>query len=283
MSTTTFDDLKGKVVVLTGGGGVIGASIAEVLVKNGAKVAILDIKKEFADKVASALNEKFGNNSAGFEANVLSKESLQAAHAEVHKAFGKVDILINGAGGNSPMATTQEEFVTPDSLEHLEKTFFGLSEEGFKRVFDLNFIGTVLPTMVFAEEMVKRGTGVVLNISSMNAFRPLTKIPAYSAAKASINNFTEWLAVHFAKTGVRVNGIAPGFFVTNQNRFLMFNEQTGELSPRGNKIISGTPMNRFGEIEDLQGTVLYLLSDLSKFVTGVTIPVDGGFNAYSGV
>ncbi len=283
MSTTTFDDLNGKVVVLTGGGGVIGASIAEVLVKNGAKVAILDIKKEFADKVANMLNEKFGNNCAGFEANVLSKESLQAANAEVHKAFGKVDILINGAGGNSPMATTQEEFITPSSLDHLEKTFFGLSEEGFKRVFDLNFIGTILPTMVFAEEMVKRGSGVVLNISSMNAFRPLTKIPAYSAAKASINNFTEWLAVHFAKTGVRVNGIAPGFFVTNQNRFLMFDEKTGELSPRGNKIIGGTPMNRFGEIEDLQGTVLYLLSDLSKFVTGVTIPVDGGFNAYSGV
>ena len=283
MSTTTFDDLVGKVVVLTGGGGVIGASIAEILVKNGAKVAILDIKKDFADKVANLLNEKFGNNSVGVEANVLSKESLQTALAEVHAAFGKVDILINGAGGNSPMATTQEEFIVPEGLDHLEKTFFGLNEEGFKRVFDLNFIGTVLPTMVFAEEMVRRGSGVVLNISSMNAFRPLTKIPAYSAAKASINNFTEWLAVHFAKTGVRVNGIAPGFFVTNQNRFLMFNEQTGELSPRGNKIISGTPMNRFGEIEDLQGTVLYLLSDLSRFVTGVTIPVDGGFNAYSGV
>jgi len=283
MSKTSFDDLVGKIVVLTGGGGVIGASIAEILVKNGAKVAILDIKKEFADKVADALNEQFGNNCIGVEANVLSKESLQTAKAAIHAAFGRIDILINGAGGNSPMATTQEEFVRPDGLDHLEKTFFGLSEEGFKRVFDLNFIGTVLPTMVFAEEMVVRGGGVILNISSMNAFRPLTKIPAYSAAKASINNFTEWLAVHFAKTNVRVNGIAPGFFVTNQNRFLMFDEKTGELSPRGNKIISGTPMNRFGEIEDLQGTILYLLSDLSKFVTGVTIPVDGGFNAYSGV
>ena len=283
MSKTSFDELVGKVVVLTGGGGVIGASIAEILVKNGAKVAILDIKKEFADKVADALNEKYGKNSAGFEANVLQKESLLKAKEAVHAEFGSVDILINGAGGNSPLATTKQEFVSPDNLEHLEETFFGLSEDGFKKVFDLNFLGTVLPTMVFAEEMVKRGGGVILNISSMNAFRPLTKIPAYSAAKASINNFTEWLAVHFAKTNVRVNGIAPGFFVTNQNRFLMFDEKTGELSARGQKIINGTPMNRFGDIEDLQGTILYLLSDLSKFVTGVTIPVDGGFNAYSGV
>ena len=283
MSKTSFDELVGKVVVLTGGGGVIGASIAEILVKNGAKVAILDIKKEFADKVADSLNEKYGKNAAGFEANVLQKESLLKSKEAVHAEFGRIDILINGAGGNSPLATTKQEFVSPDNLDHLEETFFGLSEDGFKRVFDLNFLGTVLPTMVFAEEMVKRGGGVILNISSMNAFRPLTKIPAYSAAKASINNFTEWLAVHFAKTNVRVNGIAPGFFVTNQNRFLMFDEKTGELSARGQKIINGTPMNRFGDIEDLQGTILYLLSDLSKFVTGVTIPVDGGFNAYSGV
>ncbi|MBU1679393.1 MAG: SDR family oxidoreductase, partial [Bacteroidetes bacterium] len=209
--------------------------------------------------------------------------SLQSAQKIIIDKLGPVDILINGAGGNSPKATTKHEFITEENVSALDETFFGLEIEGFQKVFDLNFLGTLLPTMVFGREMVTRKSGVVLNISSMNAFRPLTKIPAYSAAKSSINNFTQWLAVHFAKMNVRVNAIAPGFFLTNQNRFLLVDEKTNELTPRGQKIINGTPMGKFGEPEDLVGTTLYLLSDVSKFVTGVVIPVDGGFNAYSGV
>jgi NAD(P)-dependent dehydrogenase (short-subunit alcohol dehydrogenase family) len=191
-------------------------------------------------------------------------------------------VLINGAGGNAPTATTQLEFLSTENLDELSKGFFGLDIEGFRRVFDLNFLGTVLPTMVLAEDMAGRG-GSIINISSMNSYRPLTKIPAYSAAKAGINNLTEWLAVHFAKLNIRVNAIAPGFFLTDQNRFLLTDKETGKLTARGNRIIDGTPMGRFGEPEELIGTLLYLISDLSKFVTGVIIPVDGGFNAYSGV
>ena len=192
-------------------------------------------------------------------------------------------MLINGAGGNSPKATTKLEEITEDQLDNLDDGFFGLELEGFQKVFDLNFTGTLLPSMVFTRDMVKRQRGVVLNVSSMNAYKPLTKIPAYSAAKASVNNFTEWLAVHFAKVGVRVNAIAPGFFLTNQNRFLVTEEKTGELTPRGKKIISNTPMGVFGEPEDLNGTVLYLMSDWSRFVTGICIPVDGGYSAFGGV
>jgi NAD(P)-dependent dehydrogenase (short-subunit alcohol dehydrogenase family) len=197
--------------------------------------------------------------------------------------LGNVDILINGAGGNSPKATTKNEFITDENVNSLNDAFFGLELEGFQKVFDLNFLGTLLPTMVFAKEMVERKSGVILNISSMNSFRPLTKIPAYSAAKASINNFTEWLAVHFAKVNVRVNAIAPGFFLTNQNRFLLINEKTNELTPRGKKIIDNTPMGKFGEPEDLIGGTLFLLSDVSGFITGIVLPIDGGFNTYSGV
>ncbi len=283
MPAQFFEHLQNKICVITGGGGVIGKAMALGLGNAGIKTALLDLKKEFADQVAEAVKRETGTDSIGVEANVLDRESLLKAKAEVEDKMGEADFLINGAGGNSPKATTALENLTPKDLNDLEKSFFGVDLGGFDFVFNLNFKGTILPTLVFAEHMVKRGNGVILNVSSMNAFRPLTKIPAYSAAKASVNNFTEWLSVHLAPVGVRVNAIAPGFFITNQNRFLLIDEKSGELTDRGHKIINGTPMGRFGEVEELQGTVLYLLSDLSKFVTGVIIPVDGGFNAYSGV
>lgn len=283
MNKYSFEDLKDKVCVLTGGGGIIGAVLAEGLVSVGIKLAILDIKQEFADKVVNEVKKKSNIQIIGVEANVLDKESLELAKKIIIEKLGKVDILINGAGGNSPKATTKDEFITEDNLKSLNDTFFGLELEGFQKVFDLNFLGTLLPTMVFAKEMVERKCGVILNISSMNSFRPLTKIPAYSAAKASINNFTEWLAVHFAKVNVRVNAIAPGFFLTNQNRFLLIDEKTQQLTDRGKKIIDNTPMGKFGEPSDLVGGTLFLLSDLSSFITGVILPVDGGFNIFSGV
>ena len=282
MEGLSFSDLKNKVCVLTGGGGVIGSVFALGLAEAGVKVAILDFNKQSADKLAETINLKFPKSALGVFANVLEKESLLAAKKEINKEFGKIDILINGAGGNAPTATTKDEFITDENVNDFSKTFFGLDIQGFRNVFDLNFLGTVLPTMVFTEDMLQGG-GSVINISSMNSYRPLTKIPAYSAAKASINNLTQWLAVHFAKVNVRVNAIAPGFFLTNQNRFLLIDEKSGELTPRGHKIMSGTPMNRFGEPEELIGTLLFLASDTAKFVTGIVIPVDGGFSAYSGV
>jgi NAD(P)-dependent dehydrogenase (short-subunit alcohol dehydrogenase family) len=283
MNSLSFNDLKNKVCVLTGGAGVIGSSIAEALASAGIKTAILDINIEFAEKVARVINKKYKADTIGVQADVLNLESLNNAKKIINERFGKIDLLINGAGGNSPKATTQVEQMEKSESIEFEKTFFGLDISGFDWVFNLNFKGTVLPTMVFARDMVEKGQGAILNISSMNSYRPLTKIPAYSAAKASINNFTQWLAVHLAKTGIRVNAIAPGFFLTNQNRFLLVDEKTGQPTPRGRKIIASTPMGRYGKTEDLQGTVLYLLSDISRFVTGVIIPVDGGFNAYGGV
>lgn len=284
MKTYSFDDLKGKVCVITGGGGVIGKALVKGIAATGAKIAILDLFKDIADKAAAEIcSEIAGATAIGIEANVLEKESLLKAKAEVNDRLGKIDILINCAGGNSPKATTQVEMMEKTDTADLGKTFFGLQLEGFQKVFDLNFLGTVLPTMVFATDMIEREKGVILNISSMNAFRPLTKIPAYSAAKASINNLTEWLAVHLAKMNIRVNAIAPGFFLTQQNRFLLIDENTGTFTPRGQKVMNGTPMGRFGDPKELCGTVLYLLSDLSAFVTGIVIPIDGGFNAYSGV
>ncbi len=278
----SLNDIKGKVCVITGGGGVLGADFAFGLADAGAKVALLDFNKQNADVVAKKVNQLYPGSTISVFANVLEKETLLSAEGEVNEKLGKVDILINGAGGNAPTATTQLEFLSNDNLGELSKGFFGLDIEGFRKVFDLNFLGTVLPTMVFAKDMAGRG-GVIINISSMNSFRPLTKIPAYSAAKAGINNLTEWLAVHFAKLNIRVNAIAPGFFLTDQNRFLLTDKETGELTARGHKIIDGTPMGRFGEPNELIGTLLYLVSDLSKFVTGVIVPVDGGFNAYNGV
>jgi NAD(P)-dependent dehydrogenase (short-subunit alcohol dehydrogenase family) len=282
MSTNSFDDLKGKVCVLTGGGGIIGHALALGLAEAGVKVAILDFNKENAEKVAADVREKTKGTAISVFGNVLDKNILIEAKKEINEKLGKIDILINGAGGNAPTATTQLEFLGKENLDELSKGFFGLDIEGFRKVFDLNIFGTVLPTMVFTEDMTGSG-GVVLNISSMNSYRPLTKIPAYSAAKASINNLTQWLAVHFAKLGIRVNAIAPGFFLTDQNRFLLVDKETGAYTPRTIKILNGTPMGRFGETEELIGTMLYLLSDTSKFVTGIIIPVDGGFSAYSGV
>ena len=278
----SFDDLKEKVCVVTGGCGVFGNIFAHAMLKAGAKVAIMDYKQGRCDECAQGLAKKSGAPVLCVVANVLDKESLINAKKQVNEELGKIDILINGAGGNAPTATTANEFITPENINDLSKSFFGLDLDGFRSVFDLNFLGTVLPTMVFAEDMLVRG-GSIINISSMNSYRPLTKIPAYSAAKASINNLTQWLAVHFAKVNIRVNAIAPGFFLTNQNRFLLTDEKTGELTARGNKIISNTPMGRFGNPEEVAGALLYLASDISKFVTGVVLPVDGGFSAYSGV
>lgn len=278
----SFADVKDKVCVVTGGCGVLGCVFSQALLDAGAKVAILDYKQGRCEECARGLAAKSGKPVLCVVGNVLDKESLIEAKKQINEQLGKIDVLLNGAGGNSPKATCANEFLTTENMNDLSKSFFGLDIEGFRNVFDLNFLGTVLPTMVFAEDMVGRG-GSVINISSMNAFRPLTKIPAYSAAKASVNNLTEWMAVHFAKANVRVNAIAPGFFLTNQNRFLLTDEKTGELTARGHKIIAGTPMGRFGEPEELIGTLFYLISDVSKFVTGVIVPVDGGFNAYSGV
>lgn len=282
MSTLSFEDLKNKVCVLTGGGGVIGKALAIGLGSVGVKTALLDLNKEMADKVAAEVEAQTGSKSIGVEANVLDKGSLENAKKEVNDKLGKIDMLINGAGGNSPKATSGVETMTPDLKNDLSKTFYGLDITGFEFVFNLNFMGTILPTMVLTTDMLDNG-GVVLNVSSMSAFRPLTKVPAYSAAKASINSITEWLSVHLAPVGIRVNAIAPGFFLTNQNRFLLTDEATGELTERGHKIINNTPMGRFGDVDELQGTVNFLMSDLSKFVTGIVIAVDGGFNAFSGV
>ncbi len=270
-------DLSGKIAVITGAGGVLMSEFARALAASGAKVALLDINAEAVKNVADSI----GENALAVPANCLDKAAIMAAAETVHNTWGKVDILINGAGGNNPRATSDNEEMTPDIGEGT-KTFFDLDEAGLKFVFDLNITSAFLVTQVFAADMVERG-GNIINISSMNAFRPLTKIPAYSAAKAGVSNFTEWLAVHFAPCGIRVNAIAPGFFVTNQNRALLFHED-GTPTPRTGKILAATPQKRFGEVSDLIGTLLWLASDdASGFVTGVIVPVDGGFNAYSGV
>jgi NAD(P)-dependent dehydrogenase (short-subunit alcohol dehydrogenase family) len=283
MNPVSFNDLNGKVCVITGGAGVLGSAMVHALASVGMKIAIADINKEVADSVAADIAKAYNCTVIGVEANVLDKPSLQKAKAEINEKLGEIDVLINGAGGNSPQATTKVEQMTEENIDKLEDTFYGLEMEGFDKVFALNFKGTLLPTMVFTTDMLKNRKGVVLNISSMNSYKPLTKIPAYSAAKASINNLTQWLAVHFAKVGIRVNAIAPGFFITNQNRFLVTDEKTGNFSPRGQKIVNNTPMGKFGEPEDLQGATLFLISDISAFVTGIIIPVDGGYSAFGGV
>ena len=283
MEPISFKDLSGKVCVITGGAGVIGLALVKALASVNVKIAIADINKEVAEKVAAEVSADSGATVIGVEANVLDKASLEQARNVIHEKLGEIDILINGAGGNNPSATTKVEQIEESNIDNLDDTFYGLQLDGFDKVFALNFKGTVLPSMVFTRDMLKRRKGVVLNISSMNSYKPLTKIPAYSAAKASVNNFTEWLAVHLAKVGIRVNAIAPGFFITNQNRFLVLDEKTGGYSPRGNKIVSNTPMGKFGEPEDLQGATLFLLSDISSFITGIIIPVDGGYSAYGGV
>jgi NAD(P)-dependent dehydrogenase (short-subunit alcohol dehydrogenase family) len=267
-------DLTGKVTVITGGGGVLCGTMAKAMAKAGAKVAVLDLSKEAAVKVVNDIKAD-GGEAIAIKCDVLRKDSLKAAKEKVNAEFGKIDSLINGAGGNKKEATTS------DGL-----SFFDLPAEAIRGVFDLNFLGTVLASQVFGKDMAKKGRGVILNISSMNAFRPLTKVAAYSAAKAAVSNFTQWLAVHICQNyskNIRVNAIAPGFFLTEQNRYLLTNEKSGKLTARGKTIIEHTPMGRFGQPEDLTGTVLWLISDASKFVSGAVIPVDGGFNAFSGV
>jgi len=283
MNPISFNDLSGKVCVITGGGGVIGSAMVKAMASVGVKVAIADLNKETAERVAAEISQEFNAEVIGVEANVLDKESLIKAKAVINEKFGDIDMLINGAGGNHPTATTKVEQMDENSLNHLEDTFYGLEMDGFDKVFALNFKGTLLPSMVFTTDMLKNKKGVVLNVSSMNSYKPLTKIPAYSAAKASINNFTEWLSVHLAKVGIRVNAIAPGFFITDQNRFLVLDKETGGFSPRGQKIVNNTPMGKFGEPEDLQGATLFLLSDVSSFITGIVVPVDGGYSAFGGV
>lgn len=273
-----------KVVVLTGAGGVLCSTLAKALAKEGHKIAVIDLRKEAADKVADEIN-KDGGNAIGVAANVLEKDSLEAAKKEIHEKLGSCDILINGAGGNHPLGTTSNPNLLEEDMKNTNpdfKTFFDLDAKGIEFVFNLNFIGTLLPTQVFAKDMVGKKGCSILNISSMNAFTPLTKIPAYSGAKAAVSNFTQWLAVHFSKVGIRVNALAPGFFLTDQNRTLL-TTSNGDLTPRGNTIISQTPMGRFGEPEDLISTTLWLCDEKSSFVTGVVVPIDGGFSAFSGV
>ena len=266
-------DLSGKVAVITGGGGVLCSTIARSLAEEGVKCVILDIAEDKARK-ALELVEKAGSEGLALATDVLKRGDLERALEETLRAFGRVDFLINGAGGNHPRATTSKEV-----------PFFDLPEDAVRFVFDLNFMGTFLASQVFAKAMAERGEGVILNIASMNAIRPLTRIPAYSAAKAAVANFTQWLAVHMAQEyspAIRVVSIAPGFFLTEQNRYLLMDER-GELTERGKRIIEHTPMGRFGDPEDLVGAVIWLLSPAASFVTGVVIPIDGGFSAYSGV
>ncbi len=281
-------DLTGKVAVVTGGSGVLCSGFAKALGACGASVAVIGRNLEKAQKVADEIIAE-GGKAMGISADVLDKSALESARQQILDAFGTCDILINGAGGNNPKGTTTKEYLFPEDMERLKAqtsdivTFFDLDFSGVQYVLDLNFLGTLLPTQVFARDMAEKPGAVILNVSSMNAFRPLTKIPAYSAAKAAVSNFTQWLAIHFAPVGIRVNAIAPGFFVTEQNRTLLMNPD-GSLTPRSEKILAHTPMNRFGTPDDLTGTLLWLVDDKSSgFVNGVVVPVDGGFAAYSGV
>lgn len=275
-------DLTNKVAVVTGAGGVLCGMFAKALAASGARVAVLDLNLEAAEKVAGEINAENGKAIA-YKCNVLDKDSMEECRQAVLKDLGKCDILINGAGGNNPRATTDKEYFELGDIDAETKSFFDLEQKGVEFVFNLNFLGTLIPTQTFAKDMVGREGCNILNISSMNAYTPLTKIPAYSGAKAAISNFTQWLAVHFSKVGIRVNAIAPGFFSTKQNAALLWNPD-GTPTPRTGKILAATPMGRFGEPEELIGTVLFLLNNnAASFITGVVIPIDGGFSAYSGV
>lgn len=273
-----------KVIVITGAGGVICSTLAKALAKEKHRIVLLDLNEQAIDDLSNEIKDE-GGTALGIAANVLDKDSLLKAKQKVNEQFGTCDILINGAGGNHPLGTTSNTHLEIKDLKNQQsdfKTFFDLDLTGIKFVFDLNFIGTLLPTQVFSQDMVGKKDCSILNISSMNAFTPLTKIPAYSGAKAAISNFTQWLAVHFAKVGIRVNALAPGFFLTEQNRTLLTTDD-GKLTPRGNTIIEQTPIGRFGEPEDLISTTLWLCNKDSSFVTGIVVPIDGGFSAYSGV
>ena len=275
-------DLTNKVAVVTGAGGVLCGMFAKALAASGARVAVLDLNLEAAEKVAGEITAENGKAIA-YKCNVLDKDSMEECRQAVLKDLGKCDILINGAGGNNPRATTDKEYFELGDMDADIKSFFDLEQKGVEFVFNLNFLGTLIPTQAFAKDMVGREGCNILNISSMNAYTPLTKIPAYSGAKAAISNFTQWLAVHFSKVGIRVNAIAPGFFSTKQNAALLWNPD-GTPTPRTGKILAATPMGRFGEPEELIGTVLFLLNnDAASFITGIVVPIDGGFSAYSGV
>jgi len=267
-------NVRGQVAVITGGAGVLCSAMAKGLGAAGAKIAVLDLAREAACKLADEIKAA-GGTAIGVPCNVLERPSVETAAEAVLQAFGRVDVLVNGAGGNKPQATT-----SPD------KRFFDLPADAVQWVFNLNFVGTLLPSQVFGRLMARQQSGVIINVSSMNAFRPLTRIPAYSAAKAAVSNFTQWLAVHMAQEyspAIRVNAIAPGFFLTEQNRFLLTDADTGALTSRGQQIIGHTPQGRFGTPDDLVGTLLWLVSPGAGFVTGIVVPVDGGFSAYSGV
>jgi NAD(P)-dependent dehydrogenase (short-subunit alcohol dehydrogenase family) len=274
-------NLTGKVAAITGGGGELCGAMAEALGAVGVKVAVLDIDLGKAEARALAVN-RAGGSAKAFQCDVLDRSKIRECYEAVCSLWGAPDFLINGAGGNDPRASTSEEFhLHAESSGSSVQSFFDLDPAGFRQVFDLNFMSTFLVTQIFSNGMVKKGKGAIVNISSMSAFTPLTKVAAYSAAKASVSNFTQWLAVHFSHTGIRINALAPGFFITEQNRFLLTDQKTGELTPRAQKVIAHTPLRRFGQPEDLIGTLLWLLSDASSFVTGVVVPVDGGFSSYS--
>jgi NAD(P)-dependent dehydrogenase (short-subunit alcohol dehydrogenase family) len=274
-------DLSGKTAAITGGGGDLCGHMAEALGAMGVKVAVLDINLEKAAARAQSVL-KAGGVAEAFRCDVLDADQLRGCYDAVCRKWGPPDLLVNGAGGNDPRGSTTVEFHEPGKPDASgEKSFFDLDPAGFRQVFDLNFLGTFLVTQAFSRGMAARGTGAIVNISSMSAFTPLTKVAAYSAAKAAVSNFTRWLAVHFAATGVRVNALAPGFFMTEQLKFLHIDRKTGELLPRARKVIAHTPMGRYGEPDDLIGTLVWLLSDASRFVTGVVVPVDGGFSSYS--
>lgn len=279
------DALKGRVAVVTGGGGVLCSGFSKDLARQGMKVAVLDLRLDAAEKVAKEIRDE-GFEAVGIACNVLEKESLESAREIVNKTFGTCDLLLNGAGGNHPSGTTtKDKLELSDLTEKAEgvKTFFDLDAKGIEFVFNLNFLGTLLTTQCFARDMVGKENAAIINVSSMNSYKPLTRIPAYSAAKAAVSNFTQFMAVHFSDVGIRVNAIAPGFFSTNQNKTLLHNDD-GSLTARSEKILAHTPLGRFGVTEDLSGTLLFLSDETySGFVTGVIIPVDGGFSAYSGV
>ncbi len=275
-------DLTGKVAVVTGAGGVICSAFAKTLARAGAKVALLDLNEEAAQAYADEITAE-GGIAKAYKCNVLDKAVCNAVAEQVQKDLGDCDVLINGAGGNNPKATTDKEYFELGDIDADTKSFFDLDADGVGFVFNLNFLGTLIPTQAFAKQMVGREGCNIINVSSMNAYTPLTKIPAYSGAKAAISNFTQWLAVHFSRVGIRVNAIAPGFFSTKQNAALLFNAD-GTPTPRTGKILAATPMGRFGESKELDGSLLFLLNnEAASFITGISIPVDGGFSAYSGV
>jgi len=280
-SVTDRFDLSGKVAAITGAGGALCGAMADALGAAGVKVAVLDIDGEKAEARARAIVAA-GGAAQAFPCDVLDDAALKECRRAVCDRWGAPDFLINGAGGNHPRGSTSEEFFAIDgAADAAERSFFDLAAGDFRRVFDLNFMGAFLTSQTFAPEMIAKGKGAIVNISSMSAFTPLTKVVAYSAAKAALSNFTQWLAVHFAHTGVRVNALAPGFFMTEQLKFLHIDQESGELLPRAQKVIAHTPMGRYGEPDDLVGPLVWLLSDASRFVTGVVVPIDGGFSSYT--